>query len=81
MKINFTQNLKTRVTGHGNIPSYLHVFRIIEAQDCPSGNGNQWEEHILLECGILQEERERLTPAVAKRDKWSIKKDALIQRH
>jgi len=52
-KRNFTQNLTTIVTGHGNIKSYLHRFRIIEAQDSPYGNGNQTVEHILFECGIL----------------------------
>ena len=58
MKINPTQHLTTLVTGHGNIKSYLHRFRIIEAPDCPFGNGNQTAEHILLECGIVREERE-----------------------
>jgi len=54
MKINLTQNLTSLVTGHGNIKSYLHRFRIIEAPECPCGNGNQTAEHILLECGILE---------------------------
>ena len=48
MKINLTQNLTTLVTDHWNIKSYLHRFRIIEAPDCPCGNGNQTAEHILL---------------------------------
>jgi len=73
-EINFTQNLTTIVTGHGNIKLYLHWFRCIEALDCPWGNGNQTVENILLECGILQEERERLIAAVAKTDNWPIKK-------
>jgi len=67
-KINFTQNLTTIVTGHGNIKSYPHRFRIIEAPDCPCGNGNQTVKHILFECGILQEERESLIAVVAKTD-------------
>jgi len=66
MKINPTQHLMTLVKGHGNIKSYLHRFRITEAPDCPCGNGNQTAEHILLECGILQEERERPIAAVVK---------------
>ena len=65
MKINLTQHLTTLVKGHGNIKSYLHRFRIIEESDCPCGNGNQTAEHILLECGILREERECLIAAVA----------------
>jgi len=81
IKINLTQHLTTLMTGHGNIKSYLHRFRIIEAPDCPCGNGNQTAEHILLECGILREERERLIAAVAKTDNWPIKKDMLIKKH
>ena len=80
-KINFTQNLTTIVTGHENIKSYLHRFRIIEAPAFPCGNRNQTVEHILFECGILQEERERLIAAVAKTDNRPIKQDTLIKRH
>ena len=74
MKINLTQHSTTLATGHGNIKSYLHRFRVIEAPDCPCGNGNQTAEHILLECGILREERKRLIAAVAKSYNWPLKK-------
>jgi len=71
-RINFTQNLKTIVTGHGNIKSYLHRFRCIDAPDCPCGNRNQTVEYILFECETVEEERERPIAAVAKTDKWPI---------
>ena len=45
-KINLTQNFTTIVTGHGNIKSYLHRFKIIDTPNCPCGNGNQTTEHI-----------------------------------
>jgi len=80
-KINFTQNLTTIITGHGNMTSYLQRVIIIEAPDCPCGTGNQTAEHILLECRILPEERERLIPAVTKNVNWPIKKYTLIKRH
>jgi hypothetical protein len=79
--IHITQNFTTMVTGHGNINSYLHRFKIIEAPDCPCGNGNQTTDHILLECAILNEDRERLIAAVAKVENWPIKKDTIIKRH
>jgi hypothetical protein len=41
----------------------------------------QSKEHILLECAILHEDRERLIAAVAEEDKWPINKDKLIKRH
>jgi hypothetical protein len=69
------------VTCHGNIKSYLHRFKIIDAPDCPCGNYNQTTEHVLLECAILHEERERLIASVAEEDSWSINKDKLIKRH
>jgi len=79
-EINLTHILPKIITGHGNIKSYLHRFRIIEAPDCPCGKANQTAEHILLECGILQEERERLIAAVAKTDNWPIKKGYAHQK-
>jgi hypothetical protein len=80
-KINLTQNFTTLVTDHGNLKSYLHMFKIIEAPNCPCGNGNQMTEHVLFDCGILQEDREGLIAAVAKTDNWPINKDKLIKKH
>jgi hypothetical protein len=68
-KIHITQNFTTMVTGHRNIKSYLYRFTIIEAPNCPCGNDNQTTEHILLECALLNEDRERLIAAVAKNKK------------
>jgi hypothetical protein len=69
------------VMGHGNIKSYLYMFNIIEAPNCPCGNDNQTTEHLLLECALLQEDRERLIAAVAKTDNWPLNKDMLIKKH
>jgi primosomal protein N' len=35
MKINFTQNFTTIVTGHGKTRAYLHRFKIVENQHAP----------------------------------------------
>jgi hypothetical protein len=69
------------VTGHGNIKSYLYRFKIIEAPNCPCGNDNQTTEYVLLECALLNEDREHLIAAVAKEDNWPINKDKLIKKH
>jgi hypothetical protein len=79
-KIHLTQNF-TMVTGHGNIISYLHRFKIIDAPNCPCGNDNQTTEHILLECAIFHEGRERLIASVAEEESWPINKDKFIKRH
>jgi hypothetical protein len=57
----------------------LYRFKIIEAPNCPCGN--QTTEHVLFDCAILQEDRERLIAAVAKTDNWSINKDKLIKKN
>jgi ribonuclease HI len=67
-KIHLTQNFTTMVTVHGNIKSYLHRFKIIDAPNCPCGNDNQTTEHILLECAIFHEDRERLIASVAEEE-------------
>jgi hypothetical protein len=69
------------VTGHGNIKSYLHRFKIIDAPGCPCGNDIQTTEHILLECAILHEERESLIASVAEDNSWPINEDKLMKRH
>ena len=67
------QALQTKCHGnHGNIKAYLYRFKIIEAPNCPSGNDNHTAEHILLECTILKEDRERLIAAVAKAETASV---------
>ena len=76
-----TQNFTTMVTGHGDIKTYLYRFKIIEAPKFPCGNDNQTAEHILLECAILKEDRERVIAAVAKEDNWPINKETLIKKH
>ena len=59
----------------------VHTFKIIDSPNCRCGNGNQTTEHILLECAILQEDRERLVAEVAKTDDWPISRDMLIKKH
>jgi hypothetical protein len=57
------------------------VVKIIEAPNCPCGNDNQTALHILLECAIINEDREGLIAAVGKADNWPINKDTLIKKH
>ena len=42
---------------------------------------HQTAEHILLECAIPKEDRERLIAAVAKAYNWPINKELLIKKH
>jgi hypothetical protein len=59
-KITLTPQFKAFVTSHSLTKSYLHRFQIIESPDCPCGGGSQTIDHLLFDCAILQEVRERL---------------------
>lgn len=80
-KINLTQNFTTMVTGHGNIKSYLHRFKLIESPKCPCGHNDQTVDHLLLECALLQKERDCLISAVSRTDNWPTNKYLLITKH
>ena len=58
IKINITQNFTSMVTGHGNIRSYLHRFKIIETPICPCGTTDQTIDHLLFECELINRERQ-----------------------
>jgi hypothetical protein len=79
MKINVTQNFTTMVMGHGSVRSCLHRFKIIESPICPCGTTEQTVNHILVECELLNKERNNLISAVLKTDIWPITKNKLIR--
>jgi hypothetical protein len=60
MNINSTQYFTTMVTGHGNIRSYLHRFKIIDTPVCPCSTTDQTTDHLLFECELLNKERDKL---------------------
>jgi hypothetical protein len=69
------------VTGHGNIRSYLHRFKIIETPLCPCGTSDQTADHLLFECELLNKERDNLRHAIQKTEVWTISKDKLILKY
>jgi len=69
------------VTGHDNINSYLHRFRIKETPKCTCGNQDQTIDHLLFECELLRKERKVLTTNVLKTNVWPISKSELIRKH
>ena len=81
MKINITKNFTSVVTGNGNIRSYIHRFKIIEKPICPCGTKDQTIDYLLLECELLNRERDRLILTVSKTDIWPISKNELIRKH
>jgi hypothetical protein len=81
MNINITQNFTTVITGHGNIRSYSHRFKISDTPDCPCGTADQTTDHFLFECELLNAERGKLISTILKTDAWPISKDKLIRKH
>jgi len=67
MKITLTPNFIPMVTVHGKTRSYLHRFRIIESPVCPCANGKQTVEHIIYDCGKLNNERKKTNSGHFKR--------------
>ena len=69
------------VTGHGNIRSHLHRFKIIETPICPCGTADQTTNRLLFECELLNKERNNLISTVLKTDVWPVSKNKLIRKH
>ena len=67
MKITLTPNFTAMVTARGKTRSYLHRFKIIQSPVCPCAKGNQTVEHIIYDCGKLNNERKKTNSGHLKR--------------
>jgi hypothetical protein len=68
-------------TGHGNLKSYLHRFKMIESPTCPCGTTEQTIDRLIFQCELLGRERDKLISGVAKTDNWPISRNRLILEH
>ena len=80
-KIKITPNFTAFVTSHGKTKSYLHRFKIIDSPDCPCEGGSQTVDHLLFDCTILQDERERLIGKISRHDNWPVYKSQLGNKY
>jgi hypothetical protein len=62
-----TPNLTTIITGHGNMRSYLHRFKITDSPTCACGNSDQTIDYILYNCEIINRERDSLISRIKKK--------------
>ena len=81
LKINVTPNFSTMVTGHGNIKSYLYKYKIVDNPMCSCKRGEQTIDHILFDCELVEQERDRLQVAVLRSDNWTVSEDILINKY
>jgi hypothetical protein len=60
------------VTGHGNIKTHLHRYKIIHNSMCPCNHGEQSVDHILYDYKLHYHERDQLKAAVIRPDSWPV---------
>jgi hypothetical protein len=81
LKINVNSNFTTIITGHGNIKTYLHKYKIIDNSMCSCGGGEQTIDHIILDCELVEQERHRLKAEVLRTENWPVTKEILINKY
>jgi len=69
------------VTGHGNIKSYLYKYKIIDSSMCPCKTGEQTTDHILYDCELVKQERDKLKAEILRSENWPVSKDTLINKY
>ena len=65
LKINVTPNFTTMVTGHNNINSYLHKYKIVDSPMCTCKSGEQ-TDHI-FEYELFEQESESKSGSITIR--------------
>jgi hypothetical protein len=69
------------LTGHGNIKTYLYRCIIIESPMCSCEECEQSVDHILYECKLYENERDRLKAAARRRESWPISRNKLCTKY
>ena len=75
LKINVTPNFTTMVTGHGNIESYLHKYKILDNPMCSCKSGEQTVDNILFDCKLLEQERDSLKAKILRTENCPVSKN------
>jgi len=81
LKISVTLNLTKMVTGHGNIKSYLYKYKILDSPICPCKLGEQTTDHILYDCDLVKQERDKLKAEILRTENWPVNKDIFINKY
>jgi hypothetical protein len=76
LRINATHNFTAIVTGLDYIKTYLYKQKIIESPKCTC-EGDQSVDHILFDCKLLEQHRDRLKAVVTRSEKWPVSRDKL----
>ena len=80
MKLNLSPKFTAVVTAHGKTKAYLHRFKIKQSPECASTHGDRTTDHIIFDCDILDEERERII-AYTSREDWQVRECELVNKY
>ena len=72
LRINPTANFTAIVTGHGNIKTHLHKYKILQNTKCSCNKGEQTVDHIMYSCNLQEEERDRLKTVIIRSEQWPV---------
>jgi hypothetical protein len=81
LRINPTSNITAIATGHGNIKTYLHKYKILENPKCSCNKGEQMVDHIIYSCNLQEQERDKLKAVITRSEQWSVSKIKLVQKY
>jgi len=81
LKFRVTPILTMMVTGHGNIKSYLYKYKILDSPMCPCKIGEQTTDHILYDCDLVKQERDKLKAEILRTENWPVSKNTLINKY
>jgi hypothetical protein len=82
LRLNATPYFSAIVTGHGNIKSYLYKYEIIiDNPMCPCRKGDQTVDHILFDCTVIEQERDKLKAAVTRTENWPMSYNKLTIKY
>ena len=78
LRINPTPNFTAIVTGHVNIKTYLHKYKILENPKCSCNKGEQTVDHIIYSCNLEEHGRDRLKAVITRSEQWPVSKNKLV---
>jgi len=83
LKIRVTPNFTMMMIGHGNIKtySYLYKYKIIYSSICTCKIGEQTTDHLLSECDLVKQERDKIKAEILRTENWPVSKDTLINKY
>ena len=81
LRINPTPKFTAIITGHGNIKTYLHEYKILENTKCSCNKGEQTVDHIIYSCNLQEEERDRIKAVITRSEKWPGSKNKHVLKH